>query len=544
MKKNSFMSGAVIATSSTIISKIIGVVYAIVLYPMIGEKGGALYGYAYSIYSLFLGISIAGIPFAISKITSEYEAMDYHYAKEKAYKIGKIFITTLGLVGFLLMFVFSEQIGYMFIGDIKGGNTIEDVSFVIRVIATALLVVPILSVSRGYLQGHKYITASSLSQVIEQISRVAFLLIGIYLSLYVFKIGLTYSVGVAVFGATVGAFFAYIYLFLKIKKQNDIKEIGEIKEEEKKISVMHIIKTIIIYAIPFVMIDVVRSGYKFVDLANLNKTMVNLGYLITDAEAVTSIISTWGTKLDSVVYSISVGIIISMIPNINSSYAKGDKEDIRKKVNISIQALLFVVVPLVFMMSILSEPIWTVFYGYSELGAMIFQVFIIKTIFVVLYNLACSVLNCISMSKIVIMTGIIGLILKLIFNIPMMNLMNYIGLHPAHGITISSIIAFGGASLISFYYIKNKIDINYKSSFKKIGQIIFGTTIMIIFMMLMQLVIPMGTQSRLLAFVIAGFYAIIGTIVYMFIMIKNKSFYEVFGNNIFDKIKLKFKKRV
>ena len=63
-------------------------------------------------------------------------------------------------------------------------------------------------------------------------------------------------------------------------------------------------------------------------------------------------------------------------------------------------------------------------------------------------------------------------------------------------------------------------------------------------MMLMQLVIPMGTQSRLLAFVIAGFYAIIGTIVYMFIMIKNKSFYEVFGNNIFDKIKLKFKKRV
>ncbi|MDD3995651.1 MAG: oligosaccharide flippase family protein [Bacilli bacterium] len=86
------------------------------------------------------------------------------------------------------MFVFSEQIGYMFIGDIKGGNTIEEVSFVIRVIATALLVVPILSVSRGYLQGHKYITASSLSQVIEQISRVTFLLVGIYLSLYVFKI--------------------------------------------------------------------------------------------------------------------------------------------------------------------------------------------------------------------------------------------------------------------------------------------------------------------------------------------------------------------
>ncbi|MDD4831491.1 MAG: oligosaccharide flippase family protein, partial [Bacilli bacterium] len=523
MKKNSFMSGAVVATSSIVISRIIGVLYAIILYPMIGEKGGALYGYAYSIYSLFLGISIAGVPFAISKITSEYEALEYHYAKEKAYKIGKIFITTLGLIGFILMFVFSEQIGYMFIGDIKGGNTIEEVSFVIRVIATALLVVPILSVSRGYLQGHKYITASSLSQVIEQISRVTFLLVGIYLSLYVFKIGLTYSVGVAVFGATVGAIFAYLYLFLKIKKQKNIKEIGEIKEEEKKIKALHIIKTIIIYAVPFILIDVVRSGYKFVDLANLNKTMVNLGYLITDAEAVTSIISTWGTKLDAVVYSISVGIIVSMIPNINSSYAKGDKEDIRKKVNTSIQALLFVVVPLVFMMSILSEPIWTVFYGYSELGTLIFQVFIIRTIFVVVYNLTCSVLNCISMSKIVIVTGIIGLILKLIFNIPMMNLMEYIGMHPAHGLTVSSIIAFGVSALINFYYIKNKIDINYKSSFKKIGQILFGTTIMVIVMMLMQFIIPMETQSRLISFVIAGVYAIVGTIIYMLIMIKNKS---------------------
>ncbi|MDD3995650.1 MAG: polysaccharide biosynthesis C-terminal domain-containing protein [Bacilli bacterium] len=331
---------------------------------------------------------------------------------------------------------------------------------------------------------------------------------------------------------------------MKIKKQKNIKEIGEIKEEEKKIKALHIIKTIIIYAVPFILIDVVRSGYKFVDLANLNKTMVNLGYLITDAEAVTSIISTWGTKLDAVVYSISVGIIVSMIPNINSSYAKGDKEDIRKKVNTSIQALLFVVVPLVFMMSILSEPIWTVFYGYSELGTLIFQVFIIRTIFVVVYNLTCSVLNCISMSKIVIVTGIIGLILKLIFNIPMMNLMEYIGMHPAHGLTVSSIIAFGVSALINFYYIKNKIDINYKSSFKKIGQILFGTTIMVIVMMLMQFIIPMETQSRLISFVIAGVYAIVGTIIYMLIMIKNKSFYEIFGNTIFDKIKSKLKKRV
>ena len=109
MKKNSFMQGAVVATLSIVISKVIGILYVILLYPMLGEKGGALYGYAYAIYSLFLGISIAGIPFAVSKITSEYEALGYIYTKEKAFKIGKLFISLLGIVSFLLMYIFADK---------------------------------------------------------------------------------------------------------------------------------------------------------------------------------------------------------------------------------------------------------------------------------------------------------------------------------------------------------------------------------------------------------------------------------------------------
>lgn len=544
MKKNTFLQGAVVATSSIIISKIIGVLYVILLYPMLGEKGGALYGYAYSIYSLFLGISIAGIPFAISKITSEYDALDYDYAKEKAYKIGIIFISTLGLIGSILMFLFAENIGYIFVGNIKGGNTIEDVALVVRVLASALLVVPILSVTRGYLQGHKFITPSSHSQVIEQIARVIFLIVGIYLSLYVFKIGLTNSVGVAVFGATFGAICAYIYLYLKIKKRNLNKVVSKIKEEERKITAKHIIKTIIIYSIPFVLIDLVRSGYTFLDLSNVNKTMVSLGYKLSEAESVTSIISTWGAKLESIIYSVSVGIIVSMVPFITSSYAIGDKEDVRKKINTSIQALLIVVVPLVFMLSILSLPIWNVFYGYNVSASLIFKVLIITTIFVALYNLSCSILNCISLSKIVIISAVIGLIIKLTFNVPLMNMMNYIGFHPAYGITISSIIAFGTSSLINFYFIKKKININYKESFDTIGKIIISTTVMIFTMLFLQFVIPIDTHSRSLSFVISGIYAIIGAVVYLIIMIQNNTIYEVFGRDIFIKIKNKFIKRV
>ena len=84
MKKSTFMQGAIIATLAIVISKILGIIYVIPFYSLIGEQGGALYGYAYSIYGLFLNLSTAGIPLAISKITSEYSALNQNYLKEKS----------------------------------------------------------------------------------------------------------------------------------------------------------------------------------------------------------------------------------------------------------------------------------------------------------------------------------------------------------------------------------------------------------------------------------------------------------------------------
>ena len=49
MKKNSFIGGAFIATLGIIIVKVIGLLYVIPFNMIIGEQGGALYGYAYNI---------------------------------------------------------------------------------------------------------------------------------------------------------------------------------------------------------------------------------------------------------------------------------------------------------------------------------------------------------------------------------------------------------------------------------------------------------------------------------------------------------------
>ena len=302
MKKNSFIQGAFIATFGIVLSKILGMLYVIPFYSIIGDQGGALYGYAYSIYSIFLGISQAGIPLAISKIISEYNVLGYYDAKRRAFKLGKQTLTILGVICFLIMFVFAGAIADIIIGDITGGNTKEDVTFVIRVISTAVLVVPMLSICRGYLQGHKYISPTSISQVLEQLVRVFIIIVGSYLSLKVFNLSLTTTVGIAVFSATAGALCSYFYLAFKIRKNKKQLERKTLKVDEPKITDKEIVSKILIYAFPFIMIDVFKSLINSVDVFMLVKVLVNgIGYTTAQAETIMSVVSTWGLKINMII---------------------------------------------------------------------------------------------------------------------------------------------------------------------------------------------------------------------------------------------------
>ena len=186
MKKNTFLNGAFITTLGIIITKSLGIIYVIPFHSLIGEDGGALYGYAYTVYTFIISLSSAGIPLAISRIVSEYQTLGYYKAKKRAFILAKRISIILGVLFFLIMMLFAPIIAKSILGDISGGNTVQYVSFVIRVISSAILIVPLLSIYRGYFEGHRFMSPPSISQVIEQLFRVTLILLGSYVSMKVF----------------------------------------------------------------------------------------------------------------------------------------------------------------------------------------------------------------------------------------------------------------------------------------------------------------------------------------------------------------------
>lgn len=533
LRKSSFVKGAFIATLGIVLTKILGIIYVIPFHAIIGERGGALYGYAYTIYVLFMSLSSAGIPLAISKIVSEYQTLGYYGAKKRAFMIGKRIALLLGFICFFLLMLFAPWIATAVLGDLTGGNTIEDVTFVIRVIGTAILIVPLLSIYRGYFEGHRFMEPPSYSQVLEQFVRVLVIVLGSFMAIKVLDLSLTSAVGIAVFGATAGAIASYLYLVVK-KKQNQSKFNEKIRSvNEPIITNKQIFKKIVVYAIPFILIDVFKSLYNYVDMVTVVKGLVNIAHFsVVDAESVMSMLSTWSAKFNMIVLAVSTGIIVSLIPTLTQSFVKKDTDDINHKVNQALSILLFFTLPMTLGISFLSEAIWTLFYGASEYGPNVLSYYIFVGFMIGLFTSTVSIVQVLKDYKTVIISLLVGVVLKTLLNNNLMIAFYKMGLPAYYGVITASLVGYFVSFIICIVSLSKKYHIHYENFIKNMIDVICGSMAMIIVFFILKFFFPISSISRWINIFIILFYVLAGIVVYFVYAYKFKVFNHIFGKSL------------
>ena len=520
LKKSNFLEGAFIATLCIIITKVIGVLYVIPFYKIIGEQGGTLYGYAYNIYNVFLIISSAGIPLAISKITSEYNTLNMHDKKLRMYQISTKIIMIFSIISFLICFLFAPQLSNLIIGELEGGNTIEDVTFVIRLISFALLIVPFLSIERGYLQGHRYIKEPSISQVIEQLVRIAIIITGSYLCTYIFKLPIKFAVGISVFAACLGGVATYIYLHNIIKKNK--KEIGfDIKSKTTKNEDREITKKIIFYSIPFVIISLTNTLYTSTDMILVIKTLPKLGFSAVDTEFISSVFTTWGVKFNTIITSIPSGLIISLIPNMVKDYTEKNMNAVNSNFNKCLKIILLIIAPLAIFMSGMGTSLWNVFYGTNNYGPSIIKYSIIVTIFDCLYIVINSLLQSLNKPKVIYTSVITGTLLNLILDVPLMNLFHKLGLPAYHGAITATLIGTAISNMISIIYLKRKMKFNYQETVKSIPRFIVSLLILLPMLYLFNKILPTDSNNGLIQILNLATSGIVCGSIYLLINFKH-----------------------
>ena len=535
MKKNNLIEGTIIATSAIILVKILGMLYVIPFYQIVGARGGALYSYAYNIYAIFLAISSAGLPNAVSKVISEYNTLNMKEAKNRAYYLAKNIITFISIIAFLILFIFADEIGAFIINDLSGGNTISDVAFAIRCVSPAVLVIPFLSVTKGFLQGHKFVTPSSIGELIEQFVRIIVIIFGSYLCLNILNKSLSFTIGVAVSGAFFGGISAYLYLkhvINKHKKELDFND--DIKHDN--IESKDIIRKIIKYAIPFVIISLVTHVFFFTDQILILRTLDKIGYSTFDVEFVASAISTWSPKICTIITAIGSGMAISLIPTIVSSYTKKNHKELEDNINKALSLVISLSLPVTLGLSILSTSVWRIFYNDNIYGSMILKYAVYSAMLANIYLVITNILQSLNRFKSVYLVSFVGFVLNALLDIPLMYLFHYLGIEAFLGSILASVIGYSTSIIIGLTILKKKDRISYKTTVSILIRNLIPGGIMFISLILLNNLLPFNEYTISGAIITSIIDAVLGGIIYLYFAYRIRLIQDVLGKEVVNKV--------
>ena len=535
LKKNSFIQGTLIASIAIIFIKVLGALYVIPFYRIVGEDGGTLYSYAYSIYNLFLNISTAGIPIAMSMIISEYLALEMYDAKERSYKVGRIMVCILAIISFCLVFFGCDVLARFILSNARDGHSIKDVSMVIKSISFCLLIIPFLSILRGYLQGHKFIAPTSAAQVIEQVVRILIVIIGSFVSIKIYKSSIPMGVSVALTGTFFGGLFAYIYLRRKIVNN---KKSFPLSDKKNSVSNMTLAKKILMYCIPLVIIAVTDNLYTLIDIKLIIKGLNMVGYNTLTAETISSILSTWAPKICAIIGAISVALTTNIIPHVTASFVCKDYKNVIVRVNQAISTVLIITIPAAALMFLLSKEAYFIFYGNSEYGSLILKMTAIINIFFAVNAVLTSSLQAMKKFRTIYLNTFIGLLTNACLDIPMILLLNKFGLPAYIGTACATCIGYVVSISMSLIYLHKNLNFNYKSVLVTIRKTILPFILLFVPILLSKIFIKYDYNyvTSFASLIIHGIY---GVIIYLVIMYKNGNLNNVFGSDYVNKLMIK-----
>ena len=190
-KKQNFLQGTALLAMATAIVKVIGALYKIPLNAIIGAQGFGYFNTAYEIYNVLLMISTAGLPVAMSRMISQASSLNHYRQVRKIYSTARGIFLALGIAGTLLMTVFCRQLAAF--------QNQPDAWFAIGCLGPCCLLICLMSTFRGFFQGQSNMLPTSISQVLEAITK---LIVGIAAAVILLKV--TGEIPMAAGGAILG----------------------------------------------------------------------------------------------------------------------------------------------------------------------------------------------------------------------------------------------------------------------------------------------------------------------------------------------------
>lgn len=403
-----FIRGTLILSLAVMISKVLGLIYIIPLKHIIGVEGIALLNRGYIPYTVLLSLSTMGIPLAISKYVAQFNS-------QGDYRKGKTLLRTFFYL--LLAFGFCSAVAVFFLAPyIVRFLGQPEALWTIRAICSALIIVPAMAVLRGYFQGWQSMGPTGLSQVVEQLVRVLFIVISAYI-LVRFSVEMPITVAVSSLGAAVGAvagMLVLLYYWYKRRKgihERVLSTPSSLQSSSEK--TMHLYQELIRYAVPVSIMSLAIPLFQLVEWMIYSPILTFLGFAHDQVEVFFGVVTGLAHKLMMIPVSIATAFSLAMVPLVSSLFAKGDLQLLSTQIRRAITILLYIMIPAACGIYILAEPLYVTIY-HDAVGVEMLKWYAPAAVAISLYSLSAAMLQGMQQLRWGILSLVLALLVKLV----------------------------------------------------------------------------------------------------------------------------------
>lgn len=207
---NHVVRGALILTIAGLLSKMLSATYRIPLQNLTGDLGFYIYQQVYPLLGTVMVLSLYGFPVAISKLTAEMRL------ENKALTFASFYGPLLTIL--MIINASLSAILYILAPNIASWIGDEGLIRAFRLAAFVFLLIPFLALLRGTSQGYGMMKPTAYSQVVEQLIRVAIIIVASYL-IFVGRLDIYQISEAGVLATLAGGIAAIILLVLYQPKE-------------------------------------------------------------------------------------------------------------------------------------------------------------------------------------------------------------------------------------------------------------------------------------------------------------------------------------
>lgn len=404
--KNLIKQGSILVASSLIV-RVLGLLYRIPITNLWGDQGLGTYGDAYQVYSFFLVFASFSIPAMMSKMMGERLATKRYAEAKKVFYCALRLVGGIGLVCMLIMWFGNEWIAAKLYNN-------PDAALSIRFLGPTTLIVSLMSVLRGYFQGMNNMKPTAISEVIEGFLHAIF---SVVLAFLLFSFGINWSVAGGIMGTTVGAIGGLLLLILCYTLFQTTSKMSRVPVKKAKESAKQIYQQMLRLMIPIVLASTIFSIKSMIDASLFGKLMLAKGYDQDTVVAMRGIYTGKFMVLINLPISIGDSLGAASVPSVAAILALGRYDELKERLRSVVKIVLIIAVPCTFGLGILGKPILRLLFSSSYMGGELFWVGGLAVVFYCVNHVATGILQGLNQPQIPMKNAFIGVAVTSLLNV-------------------------------------------------------------------------------------------------------------------------------